>query len=103
MVSGAADLRLGHLVSYADAIQSVEGSRTPMVLFKDRRLRLGKCYSMVLCAGNNHTMIERMLSQTRPWWRVVVTSQNSYSEFCSSEEAKVSPDQPTSVGQVSST
>ncbi|EER17760.1 hypothetical protein Pmar_PMAR023690 [Perkinsus marinus ATCC 50983] len=65
---GVDSLAPGHLVSYADAIQSVEG----------------KCYSMVLCAGNNHTMIERMLSQTRPWWRVVVTSQNSYSEFCSS-------------------
>ncbi|KAF4757178.1 Serine/threonine-protein kinase RIO2 [Perkinsus olseni] len=63
---GLASLPPGHLLSYSDAIQNVEG----------------KCFSIVLCAGNNHGAIERMLSRTRSWWRVVVTHQGSYSEFC---------------------
>ncbi|KAF4663966.1 hypothetical protein FOL47_005485, partial [Perkinsus chesapeaki] len=63
---GSDSLAPGHILSYDDAIQHVEGT----------------CYSLVLCAGNNHSAIERMMKANRPWWRVVVTSQASYSEFC---------------------
>ncbi|CEM13746.1 unnamed protein product [Vitrella brassicaformis CCMP3155] len=31
-------------------------------------------YTCVLAAGNNHKLVERVLTETRPWWRVVETT-----------------------------